>query len=205
MIDSYFDAVYPQEGADYRTGDMIVALPGSPWEGLYGTITEIRGSTEPQVLCEFLPPVLPAQIRKLEKRFSQLNSKEMCLADLELDRVILPPEWIRIVGNRAGGRKLSVYIVREEWALDGDHDLEVHPYLDPDEARLSMLSMIREDMECGCISSWQDRGDLDCELKEDSYEYWLHDSYHENHYLVTLTTRELWITDPVFRKLENPG
>lgn len=29
----------------------------------------------------------------------------------------------------------------------------------------------------------------------------LHDSYHENHYLVTLTAHELYISDPVFQKL----
>lgn len=210
MIYDRIGAVCHYEGTEFRVGDMVVATSESPWEGLYGTITEIRDGDDretendtPDLYCEFLPPVHPGEIRKLETRFSDLYATERRLSDISLDMVIMSPKTIRIIGRKDESRKVTVYLVREEWALDYDSGLDVYPYLDPDEARMAMLTMIHEDMENGCISRWQGRGDLDSEIKEDSYEYWLHDSYHENHYLVTLTAHELYMSAPVFQMLGN--
>lgn len=210
MIYDRIGAVCSHEGAEFRVGDTVVATSESPWDGLYGTITEIRDRDDretendtPDLYCEFLPPILPEEIRRLEARFSELYGTEMHLDDITLEMVIMTPEMVRVIGRKDDGRKITVYLVREEWALDYDSGHVVHLYKDPDEARMAMLTMIHEDMENGCISRWQGRGDLDSEIREDSYEYWLHDSYHENHYLVALTAHELYVSAPVFQRLGN--
>ena len=41
MIYNRIGAVCLFDRAEYRVGDMVVATAESPWEGLYGTITEI--------------------------------------------------------------------------------------------------------------------------------------------------------------------
>ena len=210
MIYDRVGAICRHGGDEFRVGDMVVATSESPWEGLYGTITEIRDGDDretendtPDLYCEFLPPILLEEIRRLEARFSELYGTEKHLEDITLDMVIMAPEMVQVIGRKVEARKLIVYLVREEWALDYDSGHDVHLYMDPDEARMAMLTMIHEDMENGCISRWQGRGDLDSEIKEDSYEYWLHDSYHENHYLVTLTAHELYMSAPVFQRLGN--
>lgn len=208
MIYNRIGAVCRHDGAEFRVGDMVVATPESPWEGLYGTITEIRdgddretGNDTPDLYCEFLPPIHPEEIRRLESRFSDLYGMEKRLDDITLDQVIMAPEMIRVFGRKDEVRKITVYLIREEWALDYDSGYDVRLCLDPDEAKMAMLTMIHEDMENGCIRRWLDRGDLDCAFKEDSYEYWLHDSYHENHYLVTLSSHELYISDNAYEKI----
>ena len=208
MIYDRIGAVCRYNVGEFRVGDMVVATPESPWEGLCGTITEIRTGSDretenetPDIYCEFLPPVHPEEIRRLEARLAGLYGMEKRLDDISLDMVIMAPSMIRVIGRKDENRKLTVYLVREEWALDYDSGYEVRLCLDPDEAKMTMLTMIHEDMENGCIRRWLDREDLDCELKEDSYEYWLHDSYHENHYLVTLSTHELYIRDTAYEKI----
>ena len=208
MIYDRTGAVCRHEGAEFRVGDMVVATPESPWEGLCGTITEIRDGDDREtendsidIYCEFLPPIHPEEIRRLEDRFSDLYGMEKRLDNISLDMVIMAPSMIRVIGRKDEDRKITVYLVREEWALDYDSGYDVRLCLDPDEAKMTMLTLIHEDMENGCISRWLDRRDLDSEIKEDSYEYWLHDSYHENHYLVTLSAHELYIRDTAYEKI----
>jgi hypothetical protein len=208
MIYNRIGAVCLFDGAEYRVGDMVVATAESPWEGLYGTITEICDGDDRQtengtidLYCEFLPPIHPEEILKLEKQFSSWFGHKKKLKDIDFDSVIMSPEMIRIIGRKNEARKVTVYLVREEWALDYNGGMENHLFMDPDEARMAMLRMIHEDMTDGCINSWEGRGDLDSEIKQDSYEYWLHDSYHENHYLITLEAHDLYVTDATYQLL----
>lgn len=208
MIYNRIGAVCLFDRAEYRVGDMVVATAESPWEGLYGTITEICDGDDRQtengtidLYCEFLPPIHPEEILKLEKQFSSWFGHKKKLKDIDFDSVIMSPEMIRIIGRKNDARKVTVYLVREEWALDYNGGMETHLFMDPDEARMAMLRVIHEDMTDGCINSWEGRGDLDSEIKQDSYEYWLHDSYHENHYLITLEAHDLYVTDAAYQLL----
>ena len=69
MIYNRIGAVCLFDRAEYRVGDMVVATAESPWEGLYGTITEICDGDDRQtengtidLYCEFLPPIHPEEI-----------------------------------------------------------------------------------------------------------------------------------------------
>ena len=108
-------------GGEFRVGDMVVATPESPWEGLCGTITEIRDGDDREtendsidIYCEFLPPTHPEEIRRLEDRFSDLYGMEKRLDDISLDMVIMAPSMIRVIGRKDGDRKITnvIKIVR---------------------------------------------------------------------------------------------
>ena len=207
--------IYDREGAvcyhggrEYRVGDRIVANAESPWEGLYGTITEIRDGddrdTENDTLelyCSFLPPIHPDEISRVEKRFSAVRGTETVLENIPMDMVIMAPEMIWSLDRNVEDRKITIYLVREEWVLDYDGGVDIYLFADHDQAKMTMLRMVHEDMVDGCISRWRGREDLESEIKVDSYEFWLHDSYHENHYQVSLTTQELYLSAAAVRQV----
>ena len=207
--------IYDREGAvcyhggrEYRVGDRIVANAESPWEGLYGTIIEIRDGddrdTENDTLelyCSFLPPIHPDEISRVEKKFSAVRGAETAMENIPMDMVIMAPEMIWSLDRNDADRKITIYLVREEWVLDHDGGVDIHLFTDRNHAKMAMLRMVHEDMVDGCISRWRDKGDFESEIKVDSYEYWLHDSYHENHYQVSLTAQELYLSAATVRQV----
>ena len=106
MIYDRIGAVCRYNGGEFRVGDMVVATQESPWEGLCGTITEIRTGSDretenetPDIYCEFLPPVHPEEISRLEAKLADLYGMEKRLADISLDMVIMAPSLIRVIGR----------------------------------------------------------------------------------------------------------
>lgn len=77
-------AQFQCEGVTYTIGGKVCANDASDYEGLYGTITEIRDGDDretendtPDIYCSFMPPVLADDIKAIESRFSQLYRREM--------------------------------------------------------------------------------------------------------------------------------
>ena len=73
-------AQFQCEGVTYTIGGKVCANDASDYEGLYGTITEIRDGDDretendtPDIYCSFMPPVLADDIKALEGRFSQIS------------------------------------------------------------------------------------------------------------------------------------
>ena len=65
MIINRIGAKYLYNGVTYTVGDQIIANSESEYEGLFGTIKEIRDGDDretdndtPDIHCEFLPPFL---------------------------------------------------------------------------------------------------------------------------------------------------
>ena len=76
MIINRIGAEFEYEGTTYVIGAPIVGTPESEYEGLYGTITEIRVGEDketenetPDLYCSFEVPVLPCEVKKLEEVF----------------------------------------------------------------------------------------------------------------------------------------
>ena len=89
------------EGKEYTIGEKIYANHNSDWEGLFGTITEIRTGEDqetenetPDIYCCFEAPNLPEEIKELEERFSELYNEPKKIEDITLDEVIMAPEMI---------------------------------------------------------------------------------------------------------------
>ena len=208
MIYDRKGAVCCHGGREYRVGDRIVSNAESPWEGLYGTIIEIRDGDDREtenddleLYCSFLLPIHPDEIRKVEKKFSAVRGAETAMENIPMDMVIMAPEMIWSLDRNDADRKITIYLVREEWVLDHDGGVDIHLFTDRNHAKMAMLRMVHEDMVDGCISRWRDKGDFESEIKVNSCEYWLRDSYHENHYQVSLTAQELYLSAATVRQV----
>lgn len=205
MIIDRIGAQFQYEGITYTIGGKICTNDASEFEGLYGVITEIRDGDDretendtPDIYCQFMLPVLPDDIKALEARFSELYRTEKHLDELGLDMVIMAPEMLRVLEPVEGTPKLTVYIVREDWAFNGDYGEDFHLATDPDMAKYLFTSLIAEERENGYVKEWSDRRDMDMECKVNSYECWLHDSYCENHYKVYIEQKELPFSSELF-------
>ena len=85
----------------YCIGDEIIGTPESEYEGLRGSIYEIRTGEDqetendtPDIYCSFEAPTLPEDIKKLEDYFSELFGEPKTIDDITLDCVIMSPEMI---------------------------------------------------------------------------------------------------------------
>ena len=106
MIINRPGAEFIYDGASYKIGDRIIGTSESEYEGLYGSIFEIRDGEDketenetPDIYCSFEEPVLPHQIKKLEEIFSELYQEPKKLEDITLDYVIMAPEMVRECWN----------------------------------------------------------------------------------------------------------
>lgn len=96
----------------FAIGQRIYANGQSDWEGLFGVITEIRTDEDketenetPDIYCSFDVPVLSADVKELEKRFSSLYREPKTIEDISLDEVIMAPEMIEVLEPWAGRKR----------------------------------------------------------------------------------------------------
>ena len=208
MIFNQNGAIFTYDGSTYTIGDRVIATDESAYEGLFGTILEIRTGNDkstdndtPDFHCEFIPPALPAEVVALETRFSALYQQKKVLDDITLDEVIMAPEMIRVI-NPMGVHSIAVYTVHEEWVLKGDYGENRYPAPDPDHAKLKMTELIHNDQAEGCISEWREHGAVEEEVTgENYYECWVQDEYCENHYKVSIETQSIPISEDVFTEI----
>ncbi len=92
---------FTYEGQTFYIGQKIVATEASPYDGLFGTIWEIRDGEDkdtknetPEIYCHFERPQMPCDIEQLEEKFSRLYGEEKSIDDICLDCVIMAPEMI---------------------------------------------------------------------------------------------------------------
>lgn len=116
MILNRNGAAFTYDGITYTIGDRVVATSESAYEGLFGTILEIRTGNDKSTdndtqdfHCEFIPPAIPAEVVALESRFSALYQQKKVLDDITLDEVIMAPEMIRVI-NPNGVHSITVYM-----------------------------------------------------------------------------------------------
>ena len=205
MIYDRIGAQYEYECVTYTIGGKVYANGESDYEGLFGIITEIRDGEDretendtPDIYCEFMPPVLPDEIKAIEERFSRLYQTEKHMDDIGIDMVIMAPEMLRVLDLPGDAQKLEIFLVREDWAYDGDSGISSQMVTSYDLARFIFTHLINDEQIDGYIARWSDRQDLDSEVKKDFYECWLHDEYFENHYKVTIEKVKLAMDGDVF-------
>lgn len=184
-------AKFLYKGITYTIGDKIYANEVSDYAGLYGTIIEIRDGDDketdndtPDITCRFLCPVHPHEVTQIEAHFSSLYGTPKKLEDLGLDTVIMAPEMLQIL-TPADLNPLPLYIVREEWAYDGDGGEDITVVADVLFARHKFLSLINQEWIDGRCTEWPE-AKREEEVWEDHYSCWLADDYCANHYKVSI-------------------
>ena len=145
MIINQIDAQFQYEGVTYTIGGKVRANDASDYAGLYGTITEIRDGDDretenstPDIYCSFMAPILTDHIKRP--------------VDLMLDTVIMAPEALKVLEPAPITQKLTIYIVREDWAFGGDCSEDFYLATDPDIANYILTELVHEQLAGGYVS-----------------------------------------------------
>ena len=199
MIINQPGATFTYGGVEYVIGAPVIGTKESEYEGLYGTIIEIRDGDDketenetPDLYCEFDPPVLPHEIKRLEEIFSDLYDEPKKLDDIILDMVIMAPQMVRPLEDLHRCQKqATIYVVMEDWAVDGEHGNSCELFTDHEDARHIMLEKLREEIERGVILRWVENAGFVVDSDGDSYEGYLEGEYTENHYMISVQKQPL--------------
>ena len=209
MIINKNGEIFEYEGTMYRIGDQIVGNEQSEYRGLFGTITEIRDGKDqetenetPDIYCSFEAPVLPCEVKELEERFSELYQESKTIDAIALDLVIMAPEMICPLEDlKECRRHPMVYVLMEDWAVDGEHGNSSDIYTDFNDAKRLLVQKLEEEMENGCIPNWNYREEFIENSTPDSYECYLNGEYCENHYSISIVAQKLCASDRFVREL----
>lgn len=209
MILNRTGAEFEYEGVTYTIGGAVVGTAESEYEGLYGRITAIYDGEDketenetPDIYCEFDPPVMPHEVKALEKTFSDLYDQPKTLDDIVLDMVIMAPEMIRPLDDlHTVSKKIPIYIVMEDWAVDGEHGNSCELFTDYDDARRIMLDKLREELDNGAIPQWSASGTYVEDSSKDSYKGYIEGDYLDNHYEISLLPQSLMMSTQHIQKV----
>lgn len=205
MIMNKVGAGFEYNGKKYVVGESIVGTDQSEYDGLLGSILEIRDGEDkdtenetPDIYCSFEPPALPYDIQELEQRFSKLYGESKKLEDIILDEVIMAPEMIEPLRSlQENKQKLSIYIVHEDWAVDGESGHSMTPFVDYRSAKLEFCRDLAEEQRNGCIHTWEGNDDLVVESGENFYECYMDGDYCVNHYKIFIEEHVVLVPDDV--------
>lgn len=195
--------VFEYNGISYKIGDEIYVTYRNKYEGLFGVILEIRdgkdkdtGNKTPDIYCRLKQPVLPHDVEALEARFSALYGEPKTLDDISLDEIIMAPEMISIVTEPSDqSRKITIYLIDEDWAVDDEYGHSIIPCIDYNTAKWMLGKKLEEEKKTGCISQWEEDEDLMFDSGNDFYECWLDGRYSENHSKVKIEVITLPMSD----------
>ena len=209
MILNRLGAEFEYEGVTYTIGGAVVGTAESEYEGLYGRITAIYDGEDketenetPDIYCEFDPPVMPHEVKALEKTFSDLYDQPKTLDDTVLDMVIMAPEMIRPLDDlHTVSKKIPIYIVMEDWTVDGEHGNSCELFTDYDDARRIMLDKLREELDNGAIPQWSASGAYVEDSSKDSYKGYIEGDYLDNHYEISLLPQSLMMSTQHIQKV----
>ena len=201
MIINRQGAKFEYEGVTHTIGGAIVGTAESEYEGLYGRINAIHDGDDketenetPDIYCEFDPPVLPCEIKALEKTFSDLYDEPKTLDDIILDMVIMAPEMVRPLEDLYSARhQLPVIAVVEDWAVDGESGHSEELFADLYDAKRIFHDKLSEEMDSGSMPNWEGKTGFTVDSTPCSYECWLDGEYGENHYALSIKTSNMLI------------
>lgn len=137
---------FQYNGILYKIGEPIIGTEQSEYEGLIGSIVAITDGEDkrtenstPDFYCCFDPPVLPYDIKQLEEIFSDLYDFPKTLEDIILDYVIMAPEMVIPVQYAREQRyRLPLYILSEDWAINGENGHKEYFFSDEKDAKMSL-------------------------------------------------------------------
>lgn len=209
MMINRIGAEFEYEGTTYVIGAPVVGTPESEYEGLYGTIMEIRDGEDketenetPDLYCSFEAPVLPCEVKKLEKIFSGLYGQTKTMDDIILDLVIMAPSMVELLDDlKVCRRHPRIYILLEDWAVDGEQGNSSEVYTDFNDAKRVLVQKLKEEQESGCIPQWTDKEEFMEHSAADLYECYIDGEYCENHYHIAIVSQQLCVSDRFVREM----
>lgn len=206
MILSREGQTFEYDGKTYTIGEQIAANDQSEYEGLVGTIIEIRDGDDketenetPDICCSFDEPVLPEDIAALEKRLSELYEQPKVLEELALDYVVMAPDMITSTSEARNVRnhckKITIYALTEDWAYNDDYGFSIELYANLDDAVREFKLRLGVEVNNGMISDIRDDSEFVEDIAHNSYECYIDGMHCETHYIIGIEEKELYLSD----------
>jgi len=199
------------EGNTYAVGDQIIGTEESEYEGLYGSVLEIRDGEDkdtenetPDIYCSFDPPASPGAVKKLESVFSDLYGETKTIEDICLDEVIMAPSMIRVLDVQYE-TTIKIYKVTEDWAIAGESESDEALFTDIESAKLFFHRKLTNEVYGGCTDLWRHKPGFTEEECNGQYSAFVEGEYCENHYAIRLLDAELHISAAQFDAFTQPA
>lgn len=196
---------YACNGNTYKIDGEVFVVDEGPYEGLIGTITEIRDGEDREtdndtvdIYCDFDMPAIQCERDCLIGRFSIVCGIPMTSDEINLDQVIMAPEMICSLED--DHKDTTIHVLSEEWCGDSGHGRDIFVYTDPRKAKAKLRQLIRDDKCDGCMSEWLHQDDFVEEFDGCKYSAWLDNDYEGYHY--NLELHELAIDRSVCEQIE---
>ena len=186
-------------GRRFYIGQRIVGTDQSEYEGLFGTILEIRDGEDqetenetPDIYCSFDAPVMPYDVARLEQIFSDLYGEPKKLEDICLDSAIMAPEMIEPLDEDLS--KVTVYVVTEDWAYQDETGFAYSVHSNLPSAIRQMRLLAAKEFNDGLIQYLQNCDDIVEESNERSYEIYVDGFYCESHYAIAIKEEQMQVS-----------
>ena len=116
MIINRNGAVVHEEGTPFTVGGMVFANHNSEYNGLFGTVFEIRNGDDREtendttdIYCDFQKPRSEVRVHEYEERFSHLYQHPKKIDELALDYAIMAPEMLVPIPDEAPAEIARTY------------------------------------------------------------------------------------------------
>ena len=191
------------DGVTYAIGDVIIGTDASEYEGLAGTIIEIRDGEDkdtenetPDIYCSFEPPLLPEDVKALEETFSELYQEPKTMEDIILDMVIMAPEMIVPADKRTQNiRKIKLYAVIEDWSNDNDeYGHSTMLFATKEAAMKEFKAILAIEALNGLIAEIKGTFNYVEEFSSVDYECYIEGFHEQTHYSIGVEEKELFLT-----------
>ena len=187
MVITNLNEQYICNGYTYRIGGEVFVVDEGPYEGLIGSITEIRDGEDREtdndtvdIYCDFDLPAIRCGCDLLAGRFSILNGQPMTLDEINLEHVIMAPDMIRSLKDE--NKDTTIHVLTEEWCSDNGYGRDIFVYTDPRKAKAKMQQLIRDDKRDGSMSEWLYLDDFVERFDGRKYSAWRDNDYDGYHY-----------------------
>lgn len=196
-------------GKKYAVGEKVIANKNSVYEGLIGTIYEIHTDTEketcnetPDIYCRFQEPVMKVNKEKVRKRLSEAYKKDIRLADVGLDCVIMSPEMLVCMSDLDDGAyKKKVYLLIEDAAVDSDTFYTTDVFADMDMAQQQFEIKLSKEMDKGMLKDITVSDEYVLEVGDNSFEYFRSGRFCEWHYSLKIIEDEIVIPNEFIKEI----
>lgn len=98
-------------------------------------------------------------------------------------------------------KRVNVFLVMEDWAVNGEHGNDCEAFSDYDDAKRIMTNRIREELEDGSVPSWRESSIFAENSSMDFYEAYLDGEYMENHYKIMIIRQPLMMSSRYIREV----
>ncbi len=197
---------YFYKGQKYYIGQRIIATSGSEYEGLLGTIVEIRDGEDkvshgeaPSICCSFEKPQLPYDIEHLEAAMSELYGEPKKLDELYLEGINMAPHMIDSI--ETANPTQTVYMLIEDWAHNDDHGTSYMLLPNLAEAKKQMRLWFQNELEGGFLSDQLEGENIVIDSSELCYEAYEEGFADAEHYILYIEERQLAFDDAFVKEV----